>query len=752
MAVPALRVLEDREGGNGKKIKKNLKDGVYLKGTGIGIDGADGTVDVIDERGFVDGVKVARKCSKANVLGKAVEYIRVLKKREMRMKAEQNGLKALVCGLVGGPALLKEWEIRWRERFGGEEKDEVEGEEAEPEEDSDEDDDGDDGEVGKKRKRAKTAAGGVQFKKAVFDKKGSASSIPPPNVASVITQLGGNASGANGAPVVPEKRKRGRPRKVPVPPTPVATLAPQVSQQDVMMQGHDQVMLAPPIELHQHGSQPQQYLLAVFALFSFFNSPLTSSFSSSSSSSSGGHHHTGVLLNKPPLALAPEIISQFTPPPALPSAVMVAGWTWREWAQGLHLAVSLVVLGSLICSWMGVSLSLKRTKKASPKEERRADGKVDWTDVCNDVVLNGTSSHALLTIKPILTTTPVFTGTSISIPSTIRMYTSLLTSRSRSIPQLTSAALFLHSKGGVLFNTLARAKARSLWNTAKAHSEMTLPPSARKGGPVSVKLFERLVLESWSVEEAAKHLPSSSHEDEEDQNASTGTPIEVLAGVLVKQRVKRHLGTLFVDAVGVSESEDKENLEKTKERVESERKAEEAEMRRTIEAARELGGDVEELGRILERVWKQPANLFLDDLSESLVDAEDSEVEDNDDGAVEVLDKEIKALLTGLVLYRQVFGVQKKGVTSVTSALISPPPSPSSTIRPGVRASKGGQQKERNVLWDLRRALGSGVFEDGAHHAEGEEEEGEGSRLEDARDKVVDLVVDMERRGRSVSP
>ena len=75
MAVPALQVLEDREGGNGKKIKKNIKGGVILKGTGIGIDNSqDGStlVDVIDERGFVDGVKVARKCSKTNVLAKAV--------------------------------------------------------------------------------------------------------------------------------------------------------------------------------------------------------------------------------------------------------------------------------------------------------------------------------------------------------------------------------------------------------------------------------------------------------------------------------------------------------------------------------------------------------------------------------------------------------------------------------------------------------------------------------------------------------
>jgi hypothetical protein len=48
-AVPALRVLEDK---------------------------SRNSMDVVDERGFVDGVKVARKGSKANVLGKAVEYIR----------------------------------------------------------------------------------------------------------------------------------------------------------------------------------------------------------------------------------------------------------------------------------------------------------------------------------------------------------------------------------------------------------------------------------------------------------------------------------------------------------------------------------------------------------------------------------------------------------------------------------------------------------------------------------------------------
>lgn len=47
-AVPALRVLDS-----------NSKSDEYT----------------VDERGYIDGVKVARKGSKANVLGKAVEYI-----------------------------------------------------------------------------------------------------------------------------------------------------------------------------------------------------------------------------------------------------------------------------------------------------------------------------------------------------------------------------------------------------------------------------------------------------------------------------------------------------------------------------------------------------------------------------------------------------------------------------------------------------------------------------------------------------
>ncbi len=108
--------------------------------------------DITDERGYVDGVVMARKCSKANVIGKAVEYIQVLKKREMQFKREQDGLKVLVSGLVGGSAFLRTWENEWREKFGGEEKDEVDALDI----DVPESDDGDnDAEEERRRKKLK---------------------------------------------------------------------------------------------------------------------------------------------------------------------------------------------------------------------------------------------------------------------------------------------------------------------------------------------------------------------------------------------------------------------------------------------------------------------------------------------------------------------------------------------------------------------------------------------------------------------
>jgi hypothetical protein len=66
-AVPALRVLEIKE--KAKKGQDAPEAESEEKPEKFAWD------DIVDGRGFVDGVKVARKISKANVLGKAAEYI-----------------------------------------------------------------------------------------------------------------------------------------------------------------------------------------------------------------------------------------------------------------------------------------------------------------------------------------------------------------------------------------------------------------------------------------------------------------------------------------------------------------------------------------------------------------------------------------------------------------------------------------------------------------------------------------------------
>jgi hypothetical protein len=346
MAVPALRVVEDREG------KKRAPNKVLVSAEGVKLEigvaqdvmGPGGVIDVIDERGFVDGVKVARKCSKANVLGKAVEYIRVLKKREHRLTVEQAGLKSLISGLVGGPALLKEWEREWKEIFGGPEKDEMDDEadaEADDDDSDEEQDDGDE-ENGRKRKRGKTTAAPGAMK----EKKPSSE----PNSAA------------------PEKRKRGRPRKV----VPVVPPAPVLDQSQGGMQS---------LESTGQGEVPQ-YLLATFALFSFFNSPLTSS----SPSFTSQHSHSGTVLN-------PTIDA------------VVAPWGFQDYIQMFHLLVSVVVLLSFMASWAGFSLAPDRSGLLSllrlrhVRKDRRT--KAYWTKLGGECALAGTCLyHLCILYKP----------------------------------------------------------------------------------------------------------------------------------------------------------------------------------------------------------------------------------------------------------------------------------------------------------------------------------------------------------------
>ncbi|KAJ7715542.1 hypothetical protein B0H16DRAFT_1805236 [Mycena metata] len=112
--------------------------------------------DHIDAHGFVDGVKIARKCSKANVLGSTS----TCSSREKGLTRELEGLKTLLRGLVGGTELLGEWEREWVGMFGGEEHDEVGVEDGANanEDDAEDNEEGEsdaEGGAGRKRKKAK---------------------------------------------------------------------------------------------------------------------------------------------------------------------------------------------------------------------------------------------------------------------------------------------------------------------------------------------------------------------------------------------------------------------------------------------------------------------------------------------------------------------------------------------------------------------------------------------------------------------
>ncbi|KAJ3933889.1 MAG: hypothetical protein NXY57DRAFT_996735 [Lentinula lateritia] len=724
MAVPALRVLEDKEGcgvgGGGKKGKgknatlgKNVVFGSKVKKEGE--DGED-VVDVIDERGFVDGVKVARKCSKANVLGKAVEYIRVLKKREIRLKREQQGLKALVNGLVGGPALLSEWEREWREKFGGEEKDEVEGEDIDDggsdDEGSGDDDDADD-EGARKRKKAKI----TPAKKEPKEKRPPLPS-PPPLVL------------PDGSVVVPEKRKRGRPRKV-MPPVVAA-----VAESSVPL--HQPGAQSSVVQQQQH-PQHAQYLLAVFALFSFFNNPL----SSSPSHSPPNHSHTGsVLVHELPL-----------------STGGYSGWLWHDVIQFFHLLVSILVFFSILAPWAptlykyvtrfaslkklpfcGLEFDPSRPRSISLVDALSHDNRGTGGEAAELRHALGNRHGVLASVKAIVGNTKQnigFEQAGLEQRAWVRLgelsvlggKTSLLDRALTCLHMRSHLSWFTASAADL--STLALAlwplghfvhrHARSIWDAARARKGFS---GVREGGVgVQVRPHERLVLESLTLDNAVIRLKEINTSQRRDAEWNRYAPIGVLACGLAKERIKHHLELTFIktvlpnedccelqdiSAVAISDSaEDKEENER----------------RKTIEAAMSLGGKMAELGDTLQRMWTM-----------SIWELEDVSLPDEDEEHESDIDADIRVLLNTLILYRQIFsssilGSAQSGHSSGVSILLSPPPSPT--------------RRDVKLHYALRRVLDSSVFDS-------ENGNGIGAAMEDARDRLVDMLVDCERAGRSI--
>lgn len=647
----------------------------------------------------------------------------VLKRREARLKREQDGLRNLIYGFPGGQNILTEWEIEWTKKFGGPEKDEIdcEGEEASDDEDGDGDgeDDGDTSERARKKPKIEPA------KK---EKRKIAPAAPIP------AGPGGEVAVAAPGAVV-EKRKRGRPRKIqPNIPPPITPAVPVL-----LTHPGQQGIVVPPTA--SQSAQPQQYLLAVFALFSFFNSPLTPT------SQPVSHHHThqGSVLSH-------------TTPPAF-SAQPAMGWAWNDIVQVVHLFASLAVFISIVTPWIPIprrayqsrlmqlmpfasliyqahasssretpdlptppdspdvsdegsepdSSSTEYTVRATKEESnpltdalscRGAADEFDnllgalnisagWLGMVRGSVgalqvQYGSETRRERRAWTRLAELIVLSAEKVSMSMRWQVYNHL--SRRLGSPGTQAASETFVSDLctlALLAKSLpfAETHARALWARARNLAES-----------VEVSAYQRLVLDSMTLEEAMEWSTTS-------KPISGSSPIILLASSLLRKRLHSHASSLFIHRVsqGSESNPDFPSTEDSKT------------WRATLSYGRSLGGDIGLLSDALAKVWQD--GWFNLDISDVKVDA---------------ANEDVLALLRATVLYNQVFPTQ---------SVPSPPPSPP--------LKAGGKDSGEDMVLHLHRVLGSNVFEESG------ESNLDGSSLEDARDRVVDMIVNLQRERRT---
>ncbi|KAM6492552.1 hypothetical protein JOM56_012276 [Amanita muscaria] len=355
--------------------------------------------------------------------------------------------------------------------------------------------------------------------------------------------------------------------------------------------------------------QPQKYLLATFALFSFFNSPLTQSYSSPSH-----HHHQRprVVLNHPPLAYAPEIVHGLA---------------------AFQLIFSVLVLLSMVMSWLRVGVAPQGTSKSWLRRIRSkkvleinkssgTDGHKNWLKVGGEMVLKEVSSRS--------GTLSLYTCFQVGCAVSASM-------SSPSLEDLCTFSLVLHGTGSFIVNALLRGRSRVMWNRAKVLCASLL----RKPGK-HVHILAGNVI-----------IPAQLGLDM-DQEPS---PLTVLGAIAVRDRMKKHLIAAFVKtataddkiASDVNDNDDNDD---------------EDERQKTFSAASELGGSLAQLGKIAERLCRLVADgrgqmvTVSSDLIESLANRDEQD--------------EVSSLILALVLYQRVFHSHDKGQWTLLSPPPSP--------------------------------------------------------------------------------
>lgn len=211
-----------------------------------------------------------------------------------------------------------------------------------------------------------------------------------------------------------------------------------------------------------------------------------------------------------------------------------------------------------------------------------------------------------------------------------------------------------------------------------------------------VRPFERAILSTMTIDEASISLAKASN--------VRLSPLGSLAVHNVRKTVVHLAGRTFVRSVLGADPQlgDNEVIDAGKDAREEE------ERRAVVDAGRSMGGPSAELVSLLERIC---TGMF--------VRYEDTQALDDSD--IDEEERDVRTLLGAIVLYRGLF---PSGLPSSLGVpvVLSPPPSPSRR-NTGLRAA-------------LRVALDGEVFYNG------------GSELEEARDRVIDMLVDADRASR----
>ncbi|KAI5996447.1 hypothetical protein F5J12DRAFT_853575 [Pisolithus orientalis] len=635
----------------------------------------------VDERGYIDGVKVARKGSKANVLGKAVEYIQVLKRREARLNREKEGLRTLVCRFPNGETVLTQWEMEWVKKYGGPERDEIDNagvEEASDEEDGDDDDDGSE----RARKKPKVECPPQKKEKRKI------------------------------APAVPATMQDTAAAAALVAPPPVSASATSILLTGPNVASHGQAVSQTASQF----AQPQQYLLAVFALISFFNSPLTTSMSAKQYRPT----HEGVVFDSVeaihllasalvifsivltwiplPTRWSQSRILRFVPfrfvisQPNVSDSDSEAGSSSNEGTctRWNPLFLTLNSKGSKdeyqkLIDVLEVNLGVAGLFRGaiglwSPRDSEHRLKRQAWMRLAELIVLKSGDARVSVALR-----LQVYNNLSSGLHTSATEQ-----SPPNLVSDLCTLALLVYS----LPLPFAQSRAERLWNRAwrivdtNAHHVFT---------------FERLIFKEMTLEGALECLSVSS----EGTDVNGPTPITTLGSTLLHRRLLAHASSLFVHRVaeaheGVVEDFSSEDEEKR--------------WRETVEYGCSIDGGIAALCSVFKRT------LDVDALEWGSVDSS------------------LQALLTAIILHQQVFPRRQSDSTlgslaDFNTSFLSPPPSPQS-----------GQPKDARSR-RLRCILGSSVFEQSATSSDTQSDACSLS-LEDARDRVVDELVNLERETR----